>query len=379
MGRRWSPGSVTPPWGRLRRAVAVAVDRRGVLGAGETVVVACSGGPDSTALLDALARLAPPRRLTLHVAHVDHGLRDGSDREAGVVAEAAATRRLPFTALSVTVRATWLVAPGPRARRPPRGAADPRRRGRRHRHRPRPHRRRPSRDGADARARRRDPEGAGRDGRARRAAGATPAARLARRGHRLLHRSRAGHRRRSRATTTPGSCAPASVTTSCPLSSRCSRPRGAACARSRTISVACSTERVEWPSHGVDAACRNGFQRISAQGVQRRPSGRLRAMRTPRRGITYGALAVVFILIVYVLIHGAAGTSAISRDSGQLAQAAMNYKTHSSDKSNTLSNDPNQRAVINGDGTDGHLVRRERQPVPDHCRLQCRSPQDLHR
>jgi tRNA(Ile)-lysidine synthase len=91
--------------GRLRRAVAVAVDRRGVLRAGEALVVACSGGPDSTALLDALARLAPPRRLTLHVAHVDHALRDGSDREASVVAEAAATRGLPFTALAVRVRA----------------------------------------------------------------------------------------------------------------------------------------------------------------------------------------------------------------------------------------------------------------------------------
>ncbi len=61
--------------------------------------------PNSTALLDALARLAPPRGLTLHVAHVDHGLRAGSDAEAELVAAAAAARRLPFTALSVTVAA----------------------------------------------------------------------------------------------------------------------------------------------------------------------------------------------------------------------------------------------------------------------------------
>jgi tRNA(Ile)-lysidine synthase len=87
----------------LRRAVAIAMDVRGVLEAGETVVIACSGGPDSTAMLDALARLAPPRRLTLHVAHVDHGLRQGAEGEAELVAAAAATRQLPFTALSVTV------------------------------------------------------------------------------------------------------------------------------------------------------------------------------------------------------------------------------------------------------------------------------------
>ena len=45
---------------RVRRAVAAAADRRGVIAPGEAVVVACSGGPDSTALVDALARLAPP-------------------------------------------------------------------------------------------------------------------------------------------------------------------------------------------------------------------------------------------------------------------------------------------------------------------------------
>jgi tRNA(Ile)-lysidine synthase len=89
--------------GRLRRAVAVALDRRGVLREGETVVVACSGGADSMAMLDALARLAMPRRLCLHVAHVDHGLRAGSAAEAEPVGVAACSRGLPFHALSVAV------------------------------------------------------------------------------------------------------------------------------------------------------------------------------------------------------------------------------------------------------------------------------------
>ena len=74
-------------------------------------------------------------------------------------------------------------------------------------------------------------------------------------------------------------------------------------------------------------------------------------MRTPRRGITYGALAVVFILIVYVLIHGAQGSTATPRDSGALAQAAINFKNHSSDTANTLSSAQGQEAAINGDGT----------------------------
>jgi tRNA(Ile)-lysidine synthase len=103
------PGSVlTPPErvaevARVRRAVARALDHDGVLRRGERVVVACSGGPDSTALVDALARLAAPRDLHLWVAHVDHGLRIGSAEEARQVADLAAARGLPFHALHVTV------------------------------------------------------------------------------------------------------------------------------------------------------------------------------------------------------------------------------------------------------------------------------------
>ena len=70
-----APRERTAAVARVRRAVATAVDRRGVIVPGEHVLIACSGGPDSTALLDALARLAPPRRWRLSAVHVDHGLR----------------------------------------------------------------------------------------------------------------------------------------------------------------------------------------------------------------------------------------------------------------------------------------------------------------
>ena len=88
---------------RVRREVARALDRDGVLHPGERVVVACSGGPDSSALVDALARLAPPRGLTLVVAHVDHGLRPGGAAEAEAVAGLAAGRSLPVERLAVSV------------------------------------------------------------------------------------------------------------------------------------------------------------------------------------------------------------------------------------------------------------------------------------
>src|SRR5688500_3396917 len=41
---------------------------------GTRVLVACSGGPDSLAMLHVLAELAKPRRLVLAVAHLDHGV-----------------------------------------------------------------------------------------------------------------------------------------------------------------------------------------------------------------------------------------------------------------------------------------------------------------
>jgi tRNA(Ile)-lysidine synthase len=100
---RLSPAERTPAVARLRRAVARALDGEAVIAPGERVLLACSGGPDSTALLDALARLAPPRRLDLHVAHVDHGLRPGSAGEGEPVERLARARDLPFHALQVRV------------------------------------------------------------------------------------------------------------------------------------------------------------------------------------------------------------------------------------------------------------------------------------
>ncbi len=53
---------------------------------GDRVLVAVSGGPDSTALLVAMRELG----FDLAAAHFDHALRDGSDRVAGQVAELCA-------------------------------------------------------------------------------------------------------------------------------------------------------------------------------------------------------------------------------------------------------------------------------------------------
>ncbi|MDT8435927.1 MAG: tRNA lysidine(34) synthetase TilS [Gemmatimonadota bacterium] len=59
------------------------------------MLVAFSGGPDSTALLLLLAELRAERRLTLHAAHFDHRLRDGSSDVARRCAATAARLGVP--------------------------------------------------------------------------------------------------------------------------------------------------------------------------------------------------------------------------------------------------------------------------------------------
>ncbi len=66
-------------------------------------MVAVSGGADSVALLHLLARLAPAWRLRLHVLHVDHGLREGSARDAELVRALGARLAVPVDVATVTV------------------------------------------------------------------------------------------------------------------------------------------------------------------------------------------------------------------------------------------------------------------------------------
>jgi tRNA(Ile)-lysidine synthase len=60
-----------------------------MLAGGETVVLAVSGGPDSTALLHGIAAVGPDVHLTLHVAHLDHRLRPDAGGDAAFVAAAS--------------------------------------------------------------------------------------------------------------------------------------------------------------------------------------------------------------------------------------------------------------------------------------------------
>lgn len=68
-----------------------------LLGRGERVLVAVSGGPDSVMLLHVLLQLRAELGLILHVAHLDHALRPGSAEDAGFVEQMGIREGLPMT------------------------------------------------------------------------------------------------------------------------------------------------------------------------------------------------------------------------------------------------------------------------------------------
>ncbi len=70
--------------------VHATISREQLLEPGDRVLVAISGGPDSTALLHVLLHLQARLQVTLEAATVDHGLRPASRVEAGDVAAVCA-------------------------------------------------------------------------------------------------------------------------------------------------------------------------------------------------------------------------------------------------------------------------------------------------
>jgi tRNA(Ile)-lysidine synthase len=84
---------------RLQAAVRRYVLDRSMVPADGRILVAVSGGPDSTALLVLLARLRKSLKLSLHVAHYDHGLRSRrtAQREERFVRELAASLDVSIT------------------------------------------------------------------------------------------------------------------------------------------------------------------------------------------------------------------------------------------------------------------------------------------
>jgi tRNA(Ile)-lysidine synthase len=86
----------------LRLAERLIRDER-LLARGEVVLCACSGGPDSTALLHALALLRPRIGHEVAALGVDHGLRAEAAAELSIAAELSAALSVPFSVARVSV------------------------------------------------------------------------------------------------------------------------------------------------------------------------------------------------------------------------------------------------------------------------------------
>lgn len=84
------------------RAIEQHVLAGGALRAGERVVVACSGGPDSVALAALLHAVAPQLALTLSIAHVNHGVRASSWQDECVAMRVAASLGVRLDACEAT-------------------------------------------------------------------------------------------------------------------------------------------------------------------------------------------------------------------------------------------------------------------------------------
>lgn len=110
-GPRGPRGSHAPSLTTLARRELLATLTPDEKRAGCTLLVGVSGGPDSIALLDALARVAARERdgvrLALVACGVDHGLRAEAEAELRLGAELAARHGVPWVTKRVAVR------PGP--------------------------------------------------------------------------------------------------------------------------------------------------------------------------------------------------------------------------------------------------------------------------
>jgi tRNA(Ile)-lysidine synthase len=80
------------------RSVRQSVRTGGLIHPGETVLVACSGGPDSTALLHVLLELSRDIPFGLAVAHFNHSLRPQAAADEQFVQDTALALEIPYLA-----------------------------------------------------------------------------------------------------------------------------------------------------------------------------------------------------------------------------------------------------------------------------------------
>ncbi|HZK25578.1 MAG TPA: tRNA lysidine(34) synthetase TilS [Oscillospiraceae bacterium] len=88
----------------MEKRVLETIKKRQLLTAGDKVLIAVSGGPDSLSLLHLLHKLAPELRIKLHLAHINHGLRSEAAAEALAIKKWALQMHLPVTVSRINVK-----------------------------------------------------------------------------------------------------------------------------------------------------------------------------------------------------------------------------------------------------------------------------------
>ena len=90
----------------MLKKVEAFIRQQALLASGDTVLVACSGGPDSLALLDMLLQLRRTLGISVQAAHFEHGIRGEASRaDAAFVKAFCRERRVPFFLESADVPA----------------------------------------------------------------------------------------------------------------------------------------------------------------------------------------------------------------------------------------------------------------------------------
>jgi tRNA(Ile)-lysidine synthase len=83
------------------RAVERAIEQTGLFRHGECVLVACSGGPDSVALMAAARAVAKRAHFTLRAAHINHGLRESAWQDECVALQITAQFETPIDVVAL--------------------------------------------------------------------------------------------------------------------------------------------------------------------------------------------------------------------------------------------------------------------------------------